>query len=108
MSKAPDYFSKYPKLSLSREDDTGILEVRMHTENGPCVFNNRFQADLGDALHYITCDRDNRVVIWTGTGAVWMDGPDFASFGDVSDPNALGSRVHQRADKHARIGHACH
>lgn len=87
MSTSPDYFSKYPNLTFRREDETGILEVRMHTDGRPCVFNTRFQADLGDALHHITCDRDNRVLIWTGSGDLWMDGPDFASFGDVSDPN---------------------
>lgn len=93
MSATPAYFSQYANLVLTREENSGILEVRMHTDGGPCVFDGRFQSDLGDALHNITRDTDNRVVIWTGTGPLWMDGPDLASFGDVSDPN-LWDRVY--------------
>jgi enoyl-CoA hydratase/carnithine racemase len=88
MQSSPSYFGKYPNLAFSREAETGILEVRMHTNGGPCLYNDRVQSDLVDALHDINRDWDNRVIIWTGTGDIWMGGPDFSTFGDVSDPNA--------------------
>lgn len=89
----PAYFDKYPHLAFRRDSETGILEVRMHTDDGPCIFNGRLQSDLVDALHDINRDPGNRVIIWTGTGDTWMGGPDFGSFGDVSDPN-LWDRVY--------------
>ena len=88
MAAVPSYFGKYPNLAFRREPETGILEVRMHTDGGPCIFNAAFQSDLVDALHDMNRDAENRVIIWTGTGELWMGGPDFSSFGDVSDPNA--------------------
>jgi enoyl-CoA hydratase/carnithine racemase len=93
MPTMPPYFSRYPNLAFKRDDPSEILEVRMHTDGAPCIFNGKLQSDLVDALHDINRDADNRVVIWVGTGDLWMGGPDFGSFGDVGDPN-LWDRVY--------------
>lgn len=81
----PAYFDKYENLHFSR-DEHGILEVRMHTNNGSLVFTGKTHREFPDAFYDISRDRDNRVVILTGTGEAWMAEIDFASLGDVTNP----------------------
>lgn len=57
---------KYPNLKMRRED--GILEVALHTNNGPLVFNGFVHETIGSAFRDIGDDRDNHIVILTGTG----------------------------------------
>ncbi|WP_404788105.1 enoyl-CoA hydratase/isomerase family protein [Altericista sp. CCNU0014] len=81
----PDYFSKYENLNFYR-DDNGILEVRMHTNDGSLIFTGKTHREFPDAFYDISRDRDNRVVILTGTGDAWMAEIDFPSLGDVTNP----------------------
>lgn len=85
MTTQPDYFSKYENLHFERDED-GVLEVRMHTDGGPLVFTGKTHREFPDAFYDISRDRDNRVVILTGTGDAWIAQIDFASLGDVTDP----------------------
>ncbi len=66
----PSYFSKYPNIAL-RRDGAGILELRLHTHDGPLKFSAAARGQLLDACLEIGRDRDNRVIIFTGTGAQW-------------------------------------
>jgi enoyl-CoA hydratase/carnithine racemase len=61
-----DYRDKYENLRMKRED--GILEVALHTRGGPLVFNGYVHEALVRAFRDIGEDRDNQVVILTGTG----------------------------------------
>jgi enoyl-CoA hydratase/carnithine racemase len=81
----PAYFTKYENLNFKR-DENGILEVRMHTNDGPFVFTGQTHREFPDAFYDISRDRDNRVVILTGTGDSWMAQIDFNSLGDVTNP----------------------
>ncbi|MBD2251230.1 enoyl-CoA hydratase/isomerase family protein [Nostoc parmelioides] len=81
----PEYFTKYENLHFHR-DENGILEVRMHTNGGSLVFTGKTHREFPDAFYDISRDRDNRVVILTGTGDAWMAEIDFASLGDVTNP----------------------
>lgn len=81
----PAYFTKYENLNFTR-DENGILEVRMHTNNGEFVFTGKAHQNFVDAFYDISKDRDNRVVILTGTGDSWMANIDFPSLGDVTNP----------------------
>jgi enoyl-CoA hydratase/carnithine racemase len=85
MTTQPAYFTKYENLDFSR-DQNGILEVRMHTNNGSLIFTGKTHQDFVDAFYDISRDRDNRVVILTGTGDAWIDQIDFQSLGDVTNP----------------------
>ncbi|MBC8122621.1 MAG: enoyl-CoA hydratase/isomerase family protein [Gemmatimonadaceae bacterium] len=85
MTTQPDYFSKYENLHFAR-DEEGVLEVRMHTNGGPLVFTGKTHREFPDAFYDISRDRDNRIVILTGTGDAWIAQIDFASLGDVTDP----------------------
>src|SRR5208282_5839803 len=61
-----NYANKYANLRMKRED--GILEVVFHTEGGPLVFNGYVHEALVSAFRDIGDDRDNHVVILTGSG----------------------------------------
>ncbi len=81
----PSYFSKYENLAIDRTE-SGILTVRLHTNGGPIVFTGRAHRDLPRALAEIGEDRENKVVILTGTGDVFMDEIDGQSLGEIFKP----------------------
>jgi enoyl-CoA hydratase/carnithine racemase len=67
----PAYFTRYDQLKM-RRDEAGILEVRLHTRNGPCLFGPRTHEHMVDAFYDISRDPDTRVMILTGTGDSWI------------------------------------
>jgi enoyl-CoA hydratase/carnithine racemase len=81
----PSYFNNYENLAMERTD-SGILTVRLHTDGGPIVFTGQTHHDLPRALAEIGDDRENKVVILTGTGDVFMDEIDGASLGEIFKP----------------------
>lgn len=60
------YREKYENMRMKRED--GVLEVALHTRGGPLEFNGYVHEALVHAFREIGDDRDNHVVILTGTG----------------------------------------
>jgi enoyl-CoA hydratase/carnithine racemase len=60
------YCGKYQNVRMKRDD--GILEVALHTRGGPLEFNGYVHEALVHAFRDIGDDRDNHVVILTGTG----------------------------------------
>jgi enoyl-CoA hydratase/carnithine racemase len=60
------YRGRYENVRMKRED--GILEVALHTRGGPLEFNGYVHEALVHAFRDIGDDRDNHVVILTGTG----------------------------------------
>lgn len=81
----PSYFSKYENLALSRSA-SGVLTVRFHTDDGPVVFTGKIHTDFTRLLDHIAFDRDNRVLVLTGTGDRFMTDIDGASLGDITKP----------------------
>src|SRR5580700_7559022 len=69
MSRFDDYATKYSCIHMRRE--RGILEMRFHTDNGPLRWGLGPHGELPDAFADVARDRDNRVVILTGTGNEW-------------------------------------
>jgi enoyl-CoA hydratase/carnithine racemase len=88
----PVYLSKYPMVRFEREAD-GVLVMSLHRNGEPLVFTAQDHESLVDAFYDVARDRENKVVILAGTGGDFMPGIDFASFGDVSDPD-VWSKVH--------------
>ena len=66
MSRFESYATKYSCIHMRREN--GILEMRFHTDNGPLRWGLVPHGELPDAFADVARDRDNRVVILTGTG----------------------------------------
>ena len=69
MSHFEDYATKYGCIHMRRE--RGILDMRFHTDNGPFQWGLGPHRELPDAFADVGRDRENRVVILTGTGDVW-------------------------------------
>jgi len=66
VSRFESYRDKFSCLRMRRED--GILEMRLHTDDGPLRWGLVPHGELPDAFAEVGRDRDNRVVILTGTG----------------------------------------
>lgn len=91
-AKEPGYFAAYPSLKFTR-DTQGVLVVEFHTKGGPLTFTAQDHTDFVDAFYRMSQDRDNKIVILTGTGGEFIPGIDFSSFGNVADPG-VWSQVH--------------
>ena len=59
---------KWDGMAHLRRDENGILEVRLHTDDGPVRFCEAIHAGYLGLLHDISHDPDNEIVILTGTG----------------------------------------
>jgi len=87
-----NYFNAYRCLSLTR-DPRGVLVVQFHTDGGPFIFTAQDHTEFVDAFYRIAQDRANKIVILTGAGGEFIPNIDFASFGNVADPD-VWSQVH--------------
>jgi enoyl-CoA hydratase/carnithine racemase len=67
-------------------DENGVLTVRFHTDGGPIVFTGQTHEDLAYALEAISLDAENRAMVLTGTGDVFMDQIDGPSLGEIFKP----------------------
>ncbi len=72
MATLREYATKYSFLKMERQD--GILEVTFHDNGGPLVVTDALHATLGYAWNDIGSDRENKVIILTGTGDVFCTG----------------------------------
>ena len=66
------YCSSFPNARLTRSK-TGVLEVALHTDGGTLVFDGHTHEQFVDLFHAIGSDRDNRVVILTGSGEAFVE-----------------------------------
>jgi enoyl-CoA hydratase/carnithine racemase len=73
------YKDRYENIALSRDHD-GILVMRFHTNGGPFVWSALAHEELGYCFTDVGADRDNKVVVMTGTGANWCEDINAGSF----------------------------
>jgi len=85
MTATPDYFTRYENLHMERTP-SGVLTLRFHTDDGPITFTGTTHRDLPKALAEIGDDRDNKVLVVTGTGDNFMDAIDGDSLGEIFKP----------------------
>ncbi len=76
MPNRPDYFDRYETMAFERSEN-GILTVRLHSNQGPVVYQSAHHRDWAHAFLDIAADRENRVVILTGTGDAFIDAYDW-------------------------------
>ena len=91
-SMEPSYFSSYRSLKLTR-DAEGVLIGEFHSGGGPLIFRAQDHTEFVEAFYRISQDRENKIVILTGTGTEFIPDIDFSSFGNIGDP-AVWSQVH--------------
>ena len=66
------YRDAFPNAALARKPN-GVLEVRLHTGGGKLLFDGHAHSQFVELFHAIGEDRENRVVILTGSGDAFMD-----------------------------------
>jgi enoyl-CoA hydratase/carnithine racemase len=97
----PAYASSYDNLAFTRDDD-GVLVLRFHTDGGPITFTGQTHTDFTAALDQISLDHDNKALVITGSGDVFMDQIDGPSLGEIFRPGVWekirveGGKVLQR------------
>src|SRR5207253_5127422 len=95
MVKFDTYREAFPNARLSRKPN-GVLEVALHTDGGKLVFNGHTHEQFVGLFHAIGEDRENRVVILTGSGEAFMD---------AISPEGFDFFTPQAFDKILREGH---
>lgn len=80
------YFIRFPNLRMSR-DATGVLEVTMHSQGEPLVWDATAHRDLADAFYAIARDPVNKLVILTGSGERWITSPEAANLALLGKPS---------------------
>ena len=88
----PAYFDKYPTIAFER-DELGILVMRLHSNNGPVGYTPQHHTDWTGAFYDVGIDRDNTVVIITGTGDSFIDEFDWSGWGKLDSSRPLGFEV---------------
>jgi len=91
-----DYKDRYHTIRMSREG--GVLELVMHTRGGEALWGTSLRSlhcELGQAFADIARDRDNKVVIMTGTGDNFVTGFDSEEQAHETDRAAVWQRVHE-------------
>ena len=78
MSKFDNYSMSYRFIKMERRG--GILQMSLHTDGGPLQWNLDAQVEFVRAFTDVGADRENRIVILTGTGNEFS--------GPRLDPNA--------------------
>ena len=78
MSVLSEYQNKYRYLDLIR-DDAGVLTMRMHDNGNSMRWGFPQHEEVADCLLQISRDRENKVVILTGTGDIFIDDFDMAA-----------------------------
>jgi enoyl-CoA hydratase/carnithine racemase len=73
------YKDRYENIALSRGDD-GILVMRLHTGGGSFIWSALAHEELGYCFTDVGADRENKVVVLTGTGTDWCADINAGSF----------------------------
>lgn len=66
-----DYQNRFKTADVSR-DGAGVLTIRMHSRGGTLFWGGPPHAELPELFSAIASDRENRVVILTGTGDAFI------------------------------------
>ncbi|MDH4147739.1 MAG: enoyl-CoA hydratase/isomerase family protein [Acidimicrobiia bacterium] len=75
-----EYQNRFKTADVSR-DDAGVLTIRMHSRGGSLIWGGLPHRELPELFNAVATDRDNRVVILTGTGEAFIDLPEEGSGG---------------------------
>lgn len=79
MNELSSYAERFQTVRFRREE--GILQMTLHTDGGPLKWGKVPHAELADAFLCVAQDRENQVVIITGTGDEFS-GPQVTSSDD--------------------------
>ena len=82
-----DDYRESSRCAVLERDDAGVLTIRLNRKGGPLMWGGVPHAELPELFAAVASDRDNRVVILTGTGDTFigMTGTHFGP--DLIDPD---------------------
>lgn len=86
MTKLAEYEKKYRFIEFRRDD--GVIEIAIHRDGGAAqwsAYPGGLHDELGDAFYQVARDRENRIVILTGSGDAFLTEFDFSE----PDPDGL-------------------
>ncbi|NVO32253.1 enoyl-CoA hydratase/isomerase family protein [Hymenobacter lapidiphilus] len=83
-----EYQHRYRHVRLSRTDN-GILTAQLHSDGGPLIFALSVYEDLLSLFYHIGADRENRVLILTGTGDAFIGGADLGNPAESGTPEGF-------------------
>ncbi|MDH6291985.1 enoyl-CoA hydratase/isomerase family protein [Rhodococcus opacus] len=80
MTELSEYADKYEIATLTRED--GVLEIALQSsDGGPLVWGSVSHSQLGHLWNDVGADRDNEVIILTGTSDGFIPAVDMSGVG---------------------------
>lgn len=94
MIKFDDYATKYRHLRMERRN--GILQLTLHSDGKTLRWGGGPHEELGYAFRDIGSDRDNRVVIFTGTGDAFIEEVDSENLGNRLPATSITPQVWDR------------
>jgi enoyl-CoA hydratase/carnithine racemase len=80
----PSYAEQFQHVAMRREE--GILELRLHTDDGPLVWGAGPHSELGHCFQVAGSDPANRVIVITGTGESFIRALDDSWVGAMTAP----------------------
>ncbi|MCU1460448.1 MAG: enoyl-CoA hydratase [Acidimicrobiales bacterium] len=89
------YSTAYRHVAMTRRD--GIIELRLHTGDGPLVWGDGPHSELGHCFADVGADPENRVVIITGTGDEFIGRLDDSWVGEMTP--ALWNRIYSNGKR---------
>jgi enoyl-CoA hydratase/carnithine racemase len=78
-----DYQGRYKTADVSR-DEAGVLTVRLHSRGDSLFWGALPHGELPELFAAIAADRDNRVIVLTGTGEHFIRLPDGPGLGPLA------------------------
>jgi enoyl-CoA hydratase/carnithine racemase len=100
MTQFADYQHRFKYIRFRRED--GVLEMTIHRDGGSALWDfgeTGIHRELGEAFHLLGRDGENKVLIFTGAGDVFLQ--DF-DFGDPADASPHGPQFWDRIYKEGK------
>jgi enoyl-CoA hydratase/carnithine racemase len=85
MNDVPAYFDRYENFMIDRSA-SGVLTVRFHTAGNEHTFTGTTHHDFPRLIEEIAYDRENKVLVLTGTGKTFITEIDGPSLGDITKP----------------------
>ena len=78
-----EYQERSTTAKVSR-DDQGVLTITMHSKGGSLWWGGRPHRELAELFAAIASDRENRVVVITGTGSSFIEMPSDGGIGALA------------------------
>lgn len=78
-----EYMHRFKTAKLTR-DASGVLRVQLHSRGGPLIWGALPHRELAELFAAIAADRENRVVVLTGTGEAFTTLPEGPGIGGLA------------------------